>query len=255
MTGGVRSFLRRLAIPALWVPDPASPPDATDIFCRPPSDSRQTTPLMVSKHFYVYASRFPLASGHLLIVPREHIPVYAEVPILWHRELERVIATVRSFQREMYGKESFAREQGSPPGSPGNRQSVRHAHFHLIPFDGDGSPLPAFAGETKLRSFADLARYRWTKGHYHYVEIGGDRRVVPDVGPGVEEAERALRDRIGNDWDPVKLQPIKFEDPVGREMFCDVIGRWNTWLDRHGVATVGKGLTRTELRPHAAVEL
>ncbi len=216
-------------MPALRIPDPVGAPDMTDVFCNPPENGPLATDLLESKHFRVLGSRLPLAEGHVLIVPKDHIRVYGDIPVTWHKELEALIAIVRSFQRDMYGKESFAREQGSPPGSPGNRQSVRHAHFHLIPFAGTAPAIPTIPDAKEIGSFWDLAKYRLKDGYYHYIEVGGDRRVMPDDGHGVASAEWMLRELIGNVWDPVKLQPTKFEGKRATEMYSDLCSRWNSW--------------------------
>ncbi len=241
MKEAVRSFLRRCHMPALLVPDPAGAPDMTDVFCNPPENGPRATNLLESQHFRVLGSRLPLAEGHVLIVPKDHIRVYGDIPVTWHRELEALITIVRTFQQDAYGRQSFAREQGSPPGSPGNRQSVRHAHFHLIPYSGSTPPIPDIPDAKPIRSFWDLSKYRLRDGYYHYIEVGGDRRVMPDDGHGVASAEWMLRELIGNVWDPVKLQPTKFEGKRAAEMYSDLCSRWNSWI---ATATIDPAVMR-----------
>lgn len=236
MTRRLRPFLRRCSVPALWSPDPVPPGEPGDAFCYPPEDGPRLVPFFETEHFRVSPSPLPLAKGHVLIVPIQHLKTFSDVPLSWFGELEGIIAVVKRFQAEAYGAVSFGREQGSPPGSPGNRQSIRHAHYHLVPVTGD---LP-FAARRLMRlgrplpRLSSLARYRLRHGYYHTVELLGVRRAMPDTGPELEEAERTLRDLLGTVWDPVKLQPTKFEGEAAEIMLGDAIARWNRW-----VATAG----------------
>ena len=223
-------FLRRLGVPAIIHPDPASPPDHTDVFCHPTAGPQAAT-LLETGHFRVLASRFPLAPGHLLIVPKQHIPTFADVPVAWHRELEELIRAGRRFQRDMYGREAFGREQGSPAGSPGDRQAVHHAHYHLIPTPAPVR-VPDIPGGRRIRSFLDLARYRMQSGFYHYIEAGGVRMVMPDDGPAVAAAEKLLCDALGSVWNPVKLQATKLEDPEAKPVYDEAVRRWLDWFPR-----------------------
>lgn len=224
------ALLRHLGIPAIIRPREQGTPDATDVFCRS-QGAVNSVVFRETEHFEMVTSGFPLAAGHLLIVPKEHIATFADVPVSWHRELEQLVDVGIRFQQAMYGGSTFLREQGSPV----ERQAVHHAHLHLIPVPQEVT-LPEGPGITRVRGWFDVARWRLRHGDYHYVQCGRDRRVVPDVGSGVEAAERVLCDALDSVWDPVKLQPTKVMGPRAAAMVADAAERWNRWEQRQAEA-------------------
>jgi diadenosine tetraphosphate (Ap4A) HIT family hydrolase len=228
-----RSLRRRLGVPVLVHPAVPGMPDGTDIFCgADPAGGESGRPIVLkeSRHgrFRMIASPYPLGTGHVLIVPNEHVPTFADVPLAWHAELEELVREGERFQNEMYpGTRTFIREQGSPV----ERQAVHHAHLHLIPVHLPVE-LPPAAEFTRVRSWFDVGRYRLRQGDYHYVQLGHDRWVMPDVGPEVAAAERMLSEALLSIWDPEKLQPTKHMGPEARVMLDDVLGRWAEWSGR-----------------------
>lgn len=228
-----RSLRRRIGIPVLVRPAVPGLPDSTDIFCGADLAARDVDRPIVLTHsrhgrFRMIASRYPLGTGHLLIVPNDHIPTFADVPRAWHAELEELVAEGERFQREMFpGTRTFIREQGSPV----ERQAVHHAHLHLVPVH---LPIgsPEAAGFTRVHSWFDVGRYRLRHGDYHYIQVGRDRWVMPDVGGQVERAERLLSDALLSIWDPQKLQPTKHMGPESLRMVNDVLTRWQVWTSR-----------------------
>lgn len=230
MSDARRPLTKRLALPAVVRPVATTPPDTTDVFCR--ADVRDIwagdAPLYESEHFAVMVPRFPLAPGHLLIVPRQHIAVFAEVPLAWFGELERLTTVVREFQRAEYGRESFAREQGSPV----ERQAVHHAHLHLIPVPFLPE-IPAIEEGQRVGSWAAAAVSARRMPGYHYIQVGAERRIMPDDGEGVGTAEHLLCTTLGSVWDPVKRQATKFTGPEGDAMAHDTVARWSRWAAVH----------------------
>ena len=230
MSDARRPLTKRLGIPAVVRPVATSAPDGTDVFCREDvrDDWAGNAPLYETEHFAVMAPRFPLAPGHLLIVPRQHIAVFAEVPLAWFGELERLTTVVREFQRAEYGREAFIREQGSPV----ERQAVHHAHMHLVPvpFVPD---VPAIEGGQRIGSWAAAAVASRRMSGYHYIEVGGERRIMPDDGEGVGTAEHLLCATLGSVWDPVKRQATKFTGPAGDAMAQETLARWARWAALH----------------------
>lgn len=242
MTNRVRAFLRRHAIPSLVFPDPSPHPLDHDIFCFPPTDERKTTKLMETKHFRVFASRFPQAEGHLMIVPKQHLAVFGDVPQAWFPELEKLVRLLSDFHREKYGAETFLRENGSPPGIKDARQSVPHAHLQLIPVPPLTQELPEFRQAKEIAKLRQLARYRLKSGGYHFASVGGRRFVMSHVGQSHRTAEYLLKTLVDNPWDPDKVQPVKYIDPEARIMLAGLVDKWNSWIAERGLTTPRAGV-------------
>lgn len=88
----------------------------------------------------------PLASGHLLVVTREHFTKLTDVPGDVSAKIGSMLPFAGKALLEVTGANSFnvLNNEGSVAG-----QAVQHVHFHLIPrFEGDG------------------LGYRWTAGAY-----------------------------------------------------------------------------------------
>jgi diadenosine tetraphosphate (Ap4A) HIT family hydrolase len=89
--------------------------------------------LMQTNHFYVLSDDYPVAYGHLLIVPKEHITSFVSIDIGWNSE----IAFILSELKKIFGTDEYVlfehgcRLSGETVISSGN--SVYHAHLHFIP--------------------------------------------------------------------------------------------------------------------------
>jgi diadenosine tetraphosphate (Ap4A) HIT family hydrolase/8-oxo-dGTP pyrophosphatase MutT (NUDIX family) len=91
-------------------------------FC--PGSLREPQTLTETKHFSVVADRDPLRDGHLLIVPRDHVPCVAAFPADWDAELTGLCAEAQEFLGELYGPTIIYERAGEP---------TRHAHLHIVP--------------------------------------------------------------------------------------------------------------------------
>lgn len=213
---------------AIFRPVDAGPPDETDVFCIPnidPATGDELGGILTrTRHFDIRASAFPLAPGHILITPRDHILTMGDVPVAWYPELEACANWVRQFHEDAYNQHTFTREQGSPLV----RQAARHAHLHLVPVSGV-VVLGRVPQAREVKSLLGVARYRAKHGGYHFVESNGKRLVMPDEGDGVARAEWLLCDALGSVWDPVKLQPTKMTPQQSVAPVAELKAKWSEW--------------------------
>lgn len=222
MGTGLRPLLRRLGVGGDVVL-----PDATDVFCRPEVRRDQVVGDSVygTAHFAVYVARYPTTTGHLMIVPRDHIATMAQVPRARRDELEQLTAMVRQFQRDTYGLEAVAREQGSPD----LRQTVHHAHLHLIPIPAVTGAIDIPTGR-RVSGWAGVSLFHRIHGGYHYLAVNGERWVASDRGPGVDAAERVICDALGRDWDEARGQAVKPSLQQSTRMARDTARRFRLWV-------------------------
>jgi diadenosine tetraphosphate (Ap4A) HIT family hydrolase len=91
------------------------------------------TPLFESQNFVALPTVGALVEGWLLIVPREPLLSFAEVPNAHKKELEGFVWEVASALTEAYGPISLFEHGPSSVGSSVGC-GVDYAHLHLVPF-------------------------------------------------------------------------------------------------------------------------
>ncbi|MDE3229336.1 MAG: HIT family protein [Chloroflexota bacterium] len=120
--------------------------------------------------FYLLADHAPLVGGHLLIVPRAHYACYGATPARLDTELLELKDTARRFLTEVYRAPAFF-EHGV------FRQTVYHAHLHLLPYGPLTWNLVSTAeasGGVACHGQDDLRAWFRQRGHYFYLESPGD---------------------------------------------------------------------------------
>lgn len=105
---------------------------------------------------FVILSIKPITKGHTLIIPKDHVDSYLNVPEVVALHMMTIARTLAP--RIMEGVESSACHISINVGAASNR-SVPHAHMHIIPRKkGDG--LKGWQGErVSLDQTKDLAEH------------------------------------------------------------------------------------------------
>ncbi|WUR05195.1 HIT family protein [Vairimorpha necatrix] len=80
--------------------------------------------LYESPHSFVLLDRFPLSSGHLLVIPKVHHPSL-------HEYEDHEVSDILSVCIKMVKKYKF--KKYNILQNTGNYQSVFHVHFHVVP--------------------------------------------------------------------------------------------------------------------------
>lgn len=95
------------------------------IFCEPENERT----LHESKHCYVYADRYPVANGHVLIIPKRHVERFEKM------SSEEILCIFNSIAISMEKLKSVNPEGFNLGANLGEAagQTVKHLHFHLIP--------------------------------------------------------------------------------------------------------------------------
>jgi diadenosine tetraphosphate (Ap4A) HIT family hydrolase len=183
-------------------------PDATDIFCGEGKrrEGIRAQAVYTTPHFYVIANHKPIASGHLLIIPRWHIPMLGSLPPQWAAELEGVQQRVRDFYRSELGAETLFYENDLI------WQTIHHAHLHAVPLPRGVTALPPLPGGVAAPRWPDV-RVHFDRGrnHYQLLQVGSDRRLFAGGTDDARGANRWIAETFG----------------VAR----DVNGRWMRNLD------------------------
>ena len=123
------------------------------IFCRIVEGQAPAHVVWSDAEHIAFLDSHPIAAGHLLLIPREHVAWVDELSVEAHA---RLFARVRELARPV------ARAAGAPhAGIAVEGYGVPHAHVHLVPVRRGGELDPcrqAPANEVELRVAADRLR-------------------------------------------------------------------------------------------------
>ncbi|OGO86978.1 MAG: histidine triad (HIT) protein [Clostridiales bacterium GWE2_32_10] len=105
------------------------------IFCKIAKGEIPSTTVYEDNEFKVILDKFPATSGHMLVIPKEHVENIFEIS---DENAARIFAVVSEMAKKMKDNLKFdglniVQNNGSIAG-----QSVFHFHIHLIPrYEGD----------------------------------------------------------------------------------------------------------------------
>ena len=97
--------------------------------------------------FWVVCDVHPLVEGHILIIPKEHIPTMGSLSDENFEKYIKLYSKVKSFINTFYGEAGIFEH-----GTTG--QTVFHAHTHFLPFNRDTREI--IPDSNALREIPDL---------------------------------------------------------------------------------------------------
>ncbi len=144
--------------------------------------------LRETENFYIVCDANPITEGHILIIPKKHIPCVGEFDDAQFKEFQILDKQVSVFIIETYG--NVASFEHGVFG-----QTVFHSHVHYLPFKGDLNDIvPEKDKISEIKSIEELKKIYGNDGGYLYISIEGKEYVI-----NVSIAEpRFFRNRIAN---------------------------------------------------------
>jgi ATP adenylyltransferase len=123
------------------------------IFCLGPTHGNSDAHILHrGTHCYVILNRFPYNTGHLMVVPFDHVQTLERLDERTTAELMRLVQLSLLVLREAYAPQGF--NLGMNIGEPAGAGIADHVHFHIVP--------------------------RWS-GDTNYMTITGQTRVIPET--------------------------------------------------------------------------
>ena len=110
------------------------------IFCEKAasSDDRGNYVVLRAERNFAILNLYPYTSGHLMIVPYEHVPTLAEAHPETLQEMMRLIARAERALRQTYNPDGL--NIGMNIGESAGAGVAGHIHMHVLPrWTGDGS--------------------------------------------------------------------------------------------------------------------
>jgi ATP adenylyltransferase len=134
-------------------------PSTGCVFCKPDPNTVsdvERDPLIVhdGSLAYVILNRYPYNNGHLMVVPRRHVPTLVDLSIDELNEVALLTQRSEAALREAYKLEGI--NVGLNLGRPAGGGIPGHLHVHLVP--------------------------RWT-GDTNFMTVVGETRVLPEDLP------------------------------------------------------------------------
>ena len=114
----------------------AGPADPNCIFCKIVARTAPAYVFYEDAEAIAFLDIFPFTRGHLLVVPKHHVPRLTDLPESEHAGYLRALANVCRRVERLSSDYNIALNQGAKAG-----QVVFHLHFHIIPRYGEGNPF------------------------------------------------------------------------------------------------------------------
>ncbi len=119
-------------------------------FCEAAANPQDSQHLVVhyGSRAFVIVNRYPYASGHIMVVPKEHIPSLEGMDPEVMQELIGLLAKAQGVLQKVYQPEGF--NIGANLGAAAGAGVPGHFHFHIVPrWVGDTNFMSSL-GETRV---------------------------------------------------------------------------------------------------------
>lgn len=139
------------------------------VFCEAVKKEDGEDNLIVARgsHAFVILNRYPYTSGHIMIVPFEHIGPFEEMDDQTCSDVMRLIRQGISTLDRVYGPDGY--NMGANLGASAGAGIMNHIHFHLVPrWGGDTNYMTSIGGTRvlpeDLRTSLKRLKDAWSKG-------------------------------------------------------------------------------------------
>lgn len=183
-------------------------------------------PLYVNEHFWIVCDVHPIAEGHILIIPKNHISCMGALSSELFNKYGNLYKKVLKFLNKTYG-DCVIFEHGAAG------QTVFHAHTHFIPFNQSITDVVNEAGLLKPIEELKEIRNAFKEEHkYLYVAINEEKWLVDTKieTPGFfrNRVSKALNLSERGDWRKAEDSP-KLMSEFERDI-QELINKWNNYV-------------------------
>lgn len=120
------------------------------IFCKIVSGEIKSKFLKETKHSVSFLDAFPLAAGHVLIIPKNHHKKIQDLSIEENADLFSLVHDIISNVDKITGSTLVAIHNGEDAG-----QEIPHLHIHLVPRSKDDSAGPIHSMFSSTLTFTE----------------------------------------------------------------------------------------------------
>lgn len=122
--------------------------DCVFCFAQSQADSPENLIVFRGEQAYVILNRFPYTSGHLMVIPFEHVSSLEELDPATRAEMIELTSRCTTILRAVYRPQGF--NVGINIGEAAGAGVLGHVHIHIVPrWSGDTNFMSAL-GETRV---------------------------------------------------------------------------------------------------------
>lgn len=137
-----------------------------------PGGEQLKDPLFENEYFWVVCDFHPLAQGHILIIPKNHISCFGALEEKAFLNFVDIYEKTKKFINENYGQAVIFEH-----GIVG--QTVFHAHMHFLPFNGlINDVIREKENLVKINSLHEIKKEFDKNGRYLFIEIANKKWLV-----------------------------------------------------------------------------
>ena len=113
---------------------------------------------------YVILNRYPYTSGHLMVVPLDHLPNLEELDSQTRAEMMELTSRSMTVLRKIYHPEAF--NMGANIGEAAGAGVKQHVHIHIVPRWGGDTNFMSTVGGTRVLPEALESTYERVKNGF-----------------------------------------------------------------------------------------
>lgn len=138
------------------------------VFCYALSQNADQEHLILARgsQAFVMLNLYPYTSGHMLVLPYQHVPSYEELDVACRTEIMELLTRATGVLRAVYQPNGF--NIGVNIGEDAGAGIAQHLHFHIVP--------------------------RW-RGDSNFMSVTAQTRVLPE---DLKESYRRLKEAWRN---------------------------------------------------------
>jgi ATP adenylyltransferase len=134
-------------------------------FCEALTQTDNSENLILSRglHTFLILNRYPYTGGHVMVVPKVHVPSVEDLTTQARAEVMEWIARSVTLLRDVYHPEAF--NVGANIGAAAGAGIAEHMHFHVVPrWVGDTNFMSTVSGTRVLPEDLDSVYARMLAG-------------------------------------------------------------------------------------------
>ncbi len=136
------------------------------VFCQKPSEGNDEKALIVhrSRYCYVILNAFPYTSGHVMVVPFQHLDRLDKLPSAAAHEMIELTQKLETVLRSLYHPDGI--NVGMNVGKAAGAGVAGHIHMHVLPRWVADANFMTVVGETRVLPEALDETYRRIKSAF-----------------------------------------------------------------------------------------